>query len=1391
MMIKRILFVTTAASSFIVIDGVRMKRTTYSQIPATTSNVNLPIPAGYDITNTTAQIMSDDIFNNVVGSCSQSTSNSWSWSSFNLQPHNTMGGGCGPALDAADAAFKKFFQTDDLDNYNIFKSLFLSRPYYPSVTQNFGTLAKSLEQSNYTIFGDPSIPSPGLLKDLVTIQDGAGEIKAISAGQKLSVKTASRLASTSVKTLSTEIKDDTSDSLAPDLIEYMRELTASRTLVQQDVSSQIIQSVNETAQDLANQNDDFSADYAQGYTDELNRYNDFQSIVGDALANSKIDTNEITTRIGNVTRYIPGYKTRWNATELAMAKSLLAITIRDAFTDPLSNAAAGIQNDISMLAFSLADAIISSKSDFYSNTTDIASDASNSLNTLANQILGSDKNLVTITDSSARSTLDANVKSIVSALNTLGLGSYNDALNALNKAKLLPGSIQAVQTQTDKDVASILTQVKKKDVIGLQATVAYKQGKTRRDFDTGVQAISKNTTDTISAKAATAKQQLQAILGAISSAAGGTVADQTVAGSAASNQAAVGATAAQLTAARAQLAGDRASAGLATVTGVVGAGISDAMNTANDITNANAALISSAQSKSQAAQQSLVEQSHNQLNAAAADASGAKQALSSSFSGVALAGAGLSDAMEADGQDLYFRLNNQQGDANKVLISAGDIASDAQNKGNSLLGLIAGLENQAPGMVDAAMQRIAAIGAGQGSAGQSAQTAATSQAGSQAMNVLTQLTGYLGSLNTNTVVSSGMVSAQAGIVRDGSNLMSDVNNVPGTVASQTAAAQALMKARANTAMSQSVAALSAASGDSSAALSSLMQFDSDLVDQKRNQVLSGSKSALDASMDATKYVSAAGSNFYNASSQFVLDAQALASAGSLNVTNVLKSLQDTLTDTSMIADRVIATYGGRAANATAGIITAVQSDAVNVVAQIAAKLVDAQNATLNAGGSLDPTAIQTTATQLNSYIDSLKSSFETQRKAFNANAQQYSIRRIAAITGLSEAVVAQKASVLAGFANADASEDDVASRTTGALQSLLKAVETAKSQSSSGVSMSQVTQMINNIGTGTSSLSASLSNQMRSNFDALGNSANGAAVNAGNQLGGMAAGAANNAGMLGSSLANAIDLISQSDSAATAAVNGGQKDVYAIAGMLKNFDQATRAKISSMLQAVQSGNMTMNQAMTAARALQQTDITSVYDVVQSLSGYISQHEAMVNNFMGSLNASRDAIATAVTSAITDHEGIQGDIMADVANNTEQLANLNDNLLAKSLTTQTTPLEDSQAQMLQSVTDIEDRVGQVMYGTTTPAPVGPSGLWFNSQTGKTEGSLAQMTARKAALPTDISFPDAINNLHTILAQASGNVTTESASLKSEVDTEIQAATNLIQQIVQTVKSAVHV
>ena len=1362
----------------------------YSKIAASSSNVNLPIPSGYNLANTTATIMDDSLFNSVVANCQKGTSNHWSWSSFNIKASDRYGGQCSPTLDAAESAIRTYFQTDDLDNYNIFKGLFVSRPSSPSLSQNYATVGNSLLVSNATIFGDASIPSPGLLKDTVTLQDGIQQLKTVSTGQKQSVKTASKLASTALKTLATDIKEETQNEFAPALIDYMRQLTANRTLVQMDVDNQIAQSVNETLQDLVNQNDDFTHDYEIGYNDELNRYTDFQSVVSDALAFSKVDTSEILTRMANVTRYIPNYLTRWNATELEMAKILLASTIKDAFTDPLSNAAAGIQNDIGILSYSLADMILSNREDFYTNTTDIASDASNSLNTLANEILSSDKNLVTITDSGSRSTLDASVKSIVAALNTLGLGAYNDALTALNKAKALPASIQAVQSQTDKDVASILAQAQQKDVIKLQATVTYRQGLVRRDFDTKSQSISKNLTDSISAKAATAKAKLQTILGAISASTSGSAGDQTVAGSAAADQAAVGATAAELTAARAKLAGDRASSGLSTVTGVVGAGINDAMNTAGDITNANAAAIAAVQAQTEAAQQALIEQSYNQLNSAAADASGASQSLSASYSGVALAGAGLSDAIEADGQDLYFRLSNQQGTANSALTSAGDLANSAQTKGNSLLGIMSGLENQAPGMVDAALQRIAAIGNGIGAAGQSAQTTATGQAGAQAALVLNQLTGYLGNLNP-TGPSSGMVSAQAGLVRDGSSLIKDVNNVPGTVASESALAQALMKARANRAMSQSMAALSATAGDSSAALSSLMQFDADLVDQKRTQVLAGSKNVLDASMDATKYISDAGSNFYNASSQFVYDAQALASAGSLNVTNVLKSLDDTLSDSTMLADRIVATFGGKAANATAAFIAAVQADAVNVVTQIAAKLADAQNATINAGGSLDPIAIQTTANQLNDYVGSLKSAFETQRKAFNTNAQQYSIRRIAAITGLSEAIIAQKATVLAGFANADASEDTVASRTTGALQSLLQAVETAKSQTGSGVSMAQVTQMIGNIGNGTNSLTASLTNQMRSNFAALGNSANGAAANAGTQMGNLAAGAANRAGMLGSSLANAIELVGQSDSAATAAAYDGQKDVFAIAGMLKNFDQATRAKIANMMTAVQSGNMTMNQAMTAARALQQTDITSVYDVVQSLSGYIAQHEAMVETFMSSLNASRDAIATSVTSALTDHEGIQGDIMADIANNTEQLANLHDQLVAVSPVTQTTPLEDSQKQMLQSVTDIEDRVGQVMFGTTTPAPVGPSGLWFNSLTGQTEGGSLTEMARKAALPTDISFPDAINNLHTLLAQASGNLTTDSASFKSEVDNEMLAASNLIQQIVQTVQAAVHV
>ena len=1333
----------------------------YSPVSATGTRVVLPYPWGYNIANEEPMVTSE-FFDQVTEACRRMQN-------------------CEGYLASAEAQIKRLYETSNQDNYQISAMLFQNLPYRSSMVNKFGDVARALIVANNTVFGDPSIPSPGLLKDTVSVVDGISQVKATSVGQKTSIKNAGKLAAGAIKKISDDVKEDTKSNLLPYITSYMQQLTSLRYLVQMGVHSQIQAAVNSTLKDVESQQMEYDTEYKKGYQDLLGRYNDFSSTVIAALADSKNDTNKISNQMTVLNRTVPEFKTSWNISMLSIAKVLLASTIKDSFTDVLESAAKDIQNEISSLAVNLADQILSSKANFVANTTDIATVANNGLTGLANQIIGSDKNLMAIADSSARSMLDASVKTIAGALNSVGLSAWNDALNALNTAKGLPGSIGAVFTQTNKDVANILAQAKNRDIANLQLTFKFKQNSVKKEFDSKSQGISKNTTDTISSKASSARIKLQTILGAISSGTSGSVGDQTAAGSTAADQAAAGSTAAALAAARAKMASDSAGSGLSTITGVVAAGLDDSLGAVADISKSNAGVISAEQAKAAAEQQALVEKSYNQLQSAAADSSDATRQVSASSSAVTLAGSTLTDSINGDAQDLYFKLNSVQGSADKAVNAANELENKAQTAGGTLLDEMAGFENEAPEMLAAALKRIAAIGNGIGAAGTSAQLAASGETASNVLGLLSNLTGYLGGIHPNGP-SSQLLLSQSALTSDGSKLTNDVNSVPGSVASQSAAAEALLAARANRAMSQSIAALSATAGDSNAALSSLLQFDSDLVDQKRRQVLDGSTNAIDASLDASKYVTETGESYNNASSQLIFDADAIGSAGAANVTNVRSSLDDTLYDTTMLAERLLTRYASRIADATSGLDTGVSEEAGVILNLIAAKLGEVHDSIIHAGGSLDPAAIEATASQLNDYIDSLKTSFELQRKAFNTNAQQYAVRRIAAITGLSEAVVAQKAAVLTGFANADATEETVASRTTGALQSLLKAVETAKSQSSSGVSMDKVTQMINGIGTGTSSLSASLTNQMRSDFDGLGARANNDAAAAGDKLGGLATSSANGADIIGNSLADAIKLISESDSATTASVNGGQKDVYTVAGMLKNLDQSTRAKIASMMQSVQSGNMTMAQAMSAARELQQTDITSVYDVVQSLSGYVSQHGAMVNNFMSALSASKDAIATAVTAAIMDHQGVQGDIMADVANNKEQLANMQKNLLAVSPLTQQTPLEESKAQMLGSVLGVEDRVGEMLFGTTSPAPSGPNDLWFNAKTGETEASsLAEIG--------DISFPSAVQNLRSAYASASGDITKESMSFQSEVDKEMQAGANLLTQIVATVKSSV--
>jgi len=1336
-----------------------------------------PPPGGYDISDLTTS-MNPAKFESMQTACQKYLA-----CQFFCDPLII---GCVTGIGEIETEIMNSYKSVDVDLGQIFQRLYVTKDGVVSMEKGNTDMANWLDQMNITLRGDVNTSQTGLVRDVITMGDGINEIKNVIKGQSRSIKDSSRSQNVELKKLSRKIQDVTRTDVSDYMQDKMMEIVGARTGVQSWVTDAIIENVNATAADMGSQAVDAQNDFSNGYDELKKRYDDMSSATAAAIEATTQRSIMIRSMMQNLTRTIPLITKDSNTAALNELRDTIT-EITGTFGDSYNKALHAIETDTTGIKDSLMQKILTNRNEFATDMQGIWTDLRTNVSSIYSYISNSDSKIAASEDTQTRDNLKRQMAALAASLHALWGPLKEDFINQLRAIKALRKAIETYSVATDVDIR---TQKNKaiRDIGTIDSHLRSSQNDTRTDFNTNMGDVKSGMNSQIFDRVDKAKRDLEGIVGSFNDGASGDVKTQNLVGNAASMQSSASRTSADLLAAKQKLAGDQASTSLSTMVGVVANAISDTQSSLTDIDKNNLSKLLSSNQEMNAQQQAMIQAAYAKLQGANQSARGASNAVQDSFLQAEATGQDLEDNVAMDGAklDMVARAQNRQ--ANQILGEINDMLAVTQQKGGSLSDQVAALEKQAPAMVGALKEKIAAYQQLMVEQGRSSQSSVSSNVGNQATGVLGGLSDKLQSiLGSSAGVTTDMASKQTAAQTEQANLVGSLSVMQSQLQQQAIVGQAAIKANAQKAMTFAVNVIRGSGNDSADALTSLLQFDTSMVDSKKEKMMAAGASALNATLSAAQYLEKSALKFQAITREFVGDSHALSNSATTNLSQVLDSVNASFIAVRSASDAFmnsLTQFNDRVTDFPRD----VKGDANVVKVQISSKLAQVNTLISQAGNSIDTKSLESYASELNEYIDNLVATIQQQRAAFNKQAQEYAVRRIAEIVGLSETIVAQKATFLGGLSKSDASEDDVASATTGALQSLLGAVERLKNSGSTD--MTSVSNLISSIGNGVNSVTNSLARQMQSTVTALQMEASSAVANTGNDLKSTVDATSVAANSIGNAFLNALKNVGNSQAAAKMSANAGQSDVYGLTGMLSNLDQSTKLKIAGLLQQVQGGNMTMSEAMSAARSLQQSQITSVYSVAQSLAGFIGQHEAMVDAYSSRTQSAKGAITESYTGVLNEHIALEGDIASDMSSSRDRMKNLRASLLVPDPIKNTTPLNASVSDVSSNITSMELRINKLMFGTQDISDKAmDTSTWFNPGV---MGSFVQndTTNNNISVAQNLTFPDIIATLTRAITNASVNLETNRTGLQAQVARNVQAGTNIIKTIVGYVKSALN-
>ena len=1331
------------------------------------------LPSGYNFADAQSQMLTPEFLTQLTDTCAKNGNNYKSSDQ------------CIAVLAQAEDMLVNLFQTSDIDLVTIYNQMFgcsqfKGIPLITSITNSYNTLL----QLNGTVYGTSQ--DPGLLNDLYTLMDGIDQIKAVANGQVLSVKNAASSQIVAAQNLQGQMTN-TANAILSQTIDLMNSLVGNRTNAQNQVFSTISQAVQQATTDIQNQADAVSSQVTSQYKLLSDRYSQWsaqsQQAVSDVTTHSK-DLQTFQTQADQaaqqMVRTLKTSELASVATQIANAKA--------SFNNDLTNTQTGISTDIANLGNDLASTISANGAQFASQAKALSQSIANTETYLRGKIsAASSVNALSANDAKSRG--DAAAGKLRALLSTSINPLISDVQKSMQDIVTLSAAIETARANTNSDLTNLKTPaLQAATALGdmIQSRFAGKQS----DFAAKFKTIQSSLQQQVSSKVNTGRSQLAQIMGQVQTSQGSAASQQSLEGQTAQDQASASQTAAELVAAKQKAAADSTQSSIGTIVNVVGSALSDSQDTISAISKQNNDNIMSANQRIGSSQDATYKKAYSQVQASSDSASAQSASVQADSFSAQLTGQDLEQSISESGTELESSVAYQNRKAQSLLGDIQDILNLAKQNSGTLEEQMAAFEQQAPALYSILQQKIAAYKALLVSQGQQAQTSAATSAAGSAQGALGQLANSLQAFSVSGLgVSPSLSADQNKVGNDASSLIQDITALNSQLSKQSSNGAILVSNTAQAAATQAAAQIQSVSKDSAAALGALVNYNADLIRQKRQEILSSGDSALQSAMDASTFLQTNAQHFVDLSNQFLSDATHLGGQASQNLSSMVSDINQTLADLTASSDL----YLSRLSDA-AGFISAwpsqIVTQASKVNAQIQAKAAQVTSAivavadTSSAGAS----DIQTNIRNLQSFVDELIATFNKQRSTFNDFAQQYAVRRIQLLTGLNQTIATQRTDFLSGMTDTDLTEAQRTGSISDNLQGLLTSLENAKAQGTTD--LSQVSAIMSKISDSVSGLTNSFANKMGVDLSALKQKAAKDAILSQQGIKGTVGQAGVSANLLAGQLADAIDKIAGNQFAAEMAANGASKDVYAIAGLLKNSGAETQNNIAALLRALQSGGLTFDGALAAAKTMTQKDVNTVLDILSVFNQYVSDHLGAVYQFNSTVVDSVNALNTTATKVISDHVSINAAALASMTTNQYKLAALSTALLPNVTSNTDGILQTLQTARNQSIEDVENYMNVVLHGnppsqgaliqvTHRDAPISPVASATTQSTAATSAAVA------VTVP---SIPDAITQVNVDLASASTQVASSKNILDDSVTRSISAANAAVADILKITQSA---
>jgi hypothetical protein len=1322
-------------------------------------------PEGYNLYDLTTQFMTSDYFNKVQEACNADGNGKFK------DPK-----GCDKMLNEADQNINKIFATSDTDLVNIAGQLFgCSSGARSSMSATLQSNLQTMINLNQTIFGNPKTTpaDPGLIRILLTLMDGITEIKSVAQGQLQSIKQAASNQIGAAKQIKTNLIA-TASAIQAATIQAVQALVGNRTLVQIQGFANLQSSVQQALSDLGNQADDIVNGFTGEYVGLSDRYTTWKAQSDLAVQDTQGRATELKANVSEAVAESKTATSQFKSEQLATFGQQIA-TAQAGFSSSMQTAQGSVATNLNQLASDLATSVSKNRVAFQQDYAAMQQDINGQLQALSTQV-ENDASVNTNNENEVKTKADASVQSLASLVSNSVLPLVNDVISALKKVTDIQALVTATRNKLNQDATDVLIPAQTA-AQSLNTQITQSFGSAQSAFTTQYNQIRTDMMKAIQEKISTGRAQLSNILSGVQSTQSDAADQQTQQGQTAMVAAGASMAAASLSSAKEKTAGDQAQVGLNTMISVVAAALSDSQSTLTDIQKANLMQIMQANGALTASQQATIEQAYNQIQSSYnSAASRTADVQSASFTAQSNA-QDLENALAEGGTRMQGSVTYSSNQANSLLAAVMGLVGSTNQTSGDLLNQMTSFETQAPSLVQVLLQKIAAYQTLAVSEGTNAQSGAATTVGNGATSTLNDLVASLQGYMTNVNgVSSSMTNSQAKTSNDATALMSDLQTLMNQLQGQAQSGSSMIQSNANAGLSQALNQVHSMSSDSNSALSALSTYIADLVKQKEATILTSGDNAMSGALSAADYLATAAQSFQTNSDTLIQQMRSLGSQATMNLTSMLDNVHSTLAEVTSASDSYMArlqTIAGSISGWPSQVLA--QASAINVEIQQEISNTTAQIVAMQ-GISPDSIAeLRESCNKLQEYINNLLTSFKQQKATFDKFAQNYAIRRIAVITGLSESVVAQKAQYLSSLANADLTESQRASQTTTTLQGLLLALQHASVQGA--MDKDQAATVIGQIGNGVNSLTSRLKQQMQTSVESMKHNAAQSGITSGNQLQSAAVAAANSANLIANQFINALETVSKSSTAAELAAAGTDKDIYTIAGLLKNTEASTKLKIANLLRQVQSGNATMADAISAAKNLYSSQISTVQDIINTLAGFIGTHEASVQSFESNLGLINSSVNRSINTMVNEHGVIQGEVIGDLTSAVTELHDISGALLGNS----TGSIKALEARRTSDIDDLENYINNILYGSASP-------MVMPSHVSSSSGSFFQRIRRHTAPQT---LPDAISAVKTAIASAQTAADSSNAQLTQDVTDAISAGTNAIKDILSTTRTALQV